>query len=418
MIRFLHLADIHLGMENYGRIDPTTGLHTRLLDFLGALDQAVDYAIAERLDLVVFAGDAYKTRDPTPTQQREFAKRLRRLREAGIPVFLLVGNHDLPNALGRAHTMEIFDTLALEGIRVARRIETHTITTANGPVQIVALPWVTRSLILSKEEFKGRNLDELNQIMLEKIGHALEDEIAGLDPQIPAILAAHGTVFGATYGSERSVMLGQDIVLPRSQIRNPAFCYVALGHIHKRQVLNDDPPVVYTGSLERLDFGEAEEEKSFTVVRVEACDSTMPGHPAFRATYQFVPVTARQFVTLRVSLKPGDDPTAVTLQAINRAGVEGAVVRLIVSSPTDFSLREDEIRRALAGVYHLAGIQRDVARSDRIRLGAAAGIEGMTPRQLLATYLQTKGVNESRIETLLKYADQMMTEMGDREIGD
>ena len=106
MIRLIHLADTHLGVENYGRLDPATGLSSRLSDFLAALDQAVDYAVTQRVDLVVFAGDAYKTRDPSPTHQRELARRIRRLCDAGIPCFLLVGNHDLPNAQSRANSDE------------------------------------------------------------------------------------------------------------------------------------------------------------------------------------------------------------------------------------------------------------------------------------------------------------------------
>ena len=110
-MRILHFADLHLGVETYGKTDPQTGLSTRLLDFLRALDELVDYAVAERVDLVLFCGDAYKSREPSQTHQREFARRIRRLVDAGIPVFLLVGNHDLPAAVSRATSLEIFDTL-------------------------------------------------------------------------------------------------------------------------------------------------------------------------------------------------------------------------------------------------------------------------------------------------------------------
>ena len=101
-MRVLHFSDLHIGVENYGRIDPETGLSTRLGDFLAAFDQVVDYAIDNHFDLVLLAGDAYKGRDPSQTHQREFARRLTRLSTAGIPSFLLVGNHDLPNAASRA----------------------------------------------------------------------------------------------------------------------------------------------------------------------------------------------------------------------------------------------------------------------------------------------------------------------------
>ncbi|GAI87569.1 unnamed protein product, partial [marine sediment metagenome] len=61
-MKILHFADLHLGVESYGRIDPTTGLSSRFHDFLSALDQVVDYARQNRVDLVLFCGDAYKSR--------------------------------------------------------------------------------------------------------------------------------------------------------------------------------------------------------------------------------------------------------------------------------------------------------------------------------------------------------------------
>src|SRR5436305_10214186 len=113
-MKIVHFADLHIGVENYSRLDPDTGLPSRLLDFLAAFDELVECAIGEQADLVIFAGDAYKSREPSQTHQREFAKRVRRLTQGGIPVFLLVGNHDLPNAISRASALEIFQTLAVE----------------------------------------------------------------------------------------------------------------------------------------------------------------------------------------------------------------------------------------------------------------------------------------------------------------
>ena len=126
-MRVLHFADLHIGVENYGRTDPTTGLSTRLGDFLAALDELVDYALGHDIDLVLFCGDAYKSRDPSQTHQREFARRIMRLTAAGVPVFLLVGNHDLPYALGRATALDIYPTLGVPLVHVGSRLETYVI---------------------------------------------------------------------------------------------------------------------------------------------------------------------------------------------------------------------------------------------------------------------------------------------------
>ena len=161
-MRILHFADLHIGVENYGRTDPTSFLSTRLLDFLQSLDELVEYAIDYEVDVVILAGDAYKNRDPSQTQQRELARRLAKLSKAGIPTFLLVGNHDLPNALGRATAIDIYDTLQIPLISVGDNLQTYIISTAKGPIQIVALPWPKKSKLLSVEDTKGMSIDELN----------------------------------------------------------------------------------------------------------------------------------------------------------------------------------------------------------------------------------------------------------------
>ena len=162
-MKIIHFADLHLGVESYGRIDPASGLSTRLQDFLSALDQLVDYALENNVDLIIFCGDAYKSREPSQTQQREFAKRISRLSSGGVPIFLLVGNHDLPNAIGRATATEIFDTLAVKNVYLSQRPDIYRIATNSGIIQIASLPWVRRSALLSKDETKNLDFKQINQ---------------------------------------------------------------------------------------------------------------------------------------------------------------------------------------------------------------------------------------------------------------
>ena len=118
MPRILHFADAHIDIANYGRRDPASGLPLRILDFLKSLDEIVDTAIEEKVDCVLFAGDAYKDQNPAPTFQREWGQRVMRLSEAGIPTVLLVGNHDISPAAGRAHAMTEFNTLQVPHVLI------------------------------------------------------------------------------------------------------------------------------------------------------------------------------------------------------------------------------------------------------------------------------------------------------------
>ncbi len=402
MITLLHLSDLHLGIENYGRLDPQTGLSSRLQDFLRSFDAIVDYALGENIDLVLFCGDAYKTRDPTPTYQREFAKRISRLSRAGIPMFLLAGNHDLPLAAGKAHTLEIFDTLDVDNVVVANKLGTHTVESRGGQIQIVAVPWPIRSHLATKDEFKGLKLEEINARLADAIEDLVSEEIDGLDPALPTVLAAHGTVFGATYGSERSVLLGQEVIIPSSVVANPAFDYVALGHIHKHQIVrNADPPAVYSGSVERIDFGEEDEQKGFLLVQLEKG----------RAQFEFVPLEARPFLTIDVEAK-GEDPTAEVLEAIESHDIRDKVVRLIVRTTVEKEplLKDSEIFQSLEGAFHVAAINKDVERRVRLRLGSR-NYEEMRPREILETYLKVKQVPSERTQVLLRYADELFQDL-------
>ncbi|HID06185.1 MAG TPA: exonuclease SbcCD subunit D, partial [Armatimonadetes bacterium] len=78
-MRILHFADVHIGVETHGRLDASTGLNTRLLDFVRCLEFVVDVAIERKVDAVLFAGDAYDHANPTPTYEKLFSEQIRRL---------------------------------------------------------------------------------------------------------------------------------------------------------------------------------------------------------------------------------------------------------------------------------------------------------------------------------------------------
>ncbi len=410
-MRIVHFADVHIGVENYGRPDPETGLSTRLVDFLAALDEVVDYAIDERADLALFCGDAYKSRDPTQTHQREFAKRVARLSSAGVPVFLLLGNHDMPHVATRATALEIFRTLDVPNVYNGDRGRTYVVQTRDGPLQIVALPWIRRSSLLAGEEMRGLTPDQVNKVVEDKIAGNIRQQASELDESIPAVFAGHVSVSEAETGSEKSMMLGTDHVLLKSDLSLPQLDYVALGHVHRHQVLGRDPLIVYSGSLQRVDFGEEKDDKGFCVIDLD------PSRPAgHRLTdFQFRHVDARRFLTVEVNVRRGDpDPTATIVQTIRSRHVEGAIVRVAIrlQAEQDAYLRQEEIRQALEGAHFVASISREVADQPRNRLGNRSS-DGLEPREALRLYLESKQVPDDRAEVLMRHAAELMAEPDD-----
>ena len=413
-MRILHFSDLHIGVENYGRVDPQTGLSTRLLDFLSTLDELVEYALSQQVDLVLLAGDAYKGRDPSQTQQREFAKRLARLSSAGVPVFLLVGNHDLPHALGRATAIEIFPTLQVANIFVGDQPKTYTVTTRDGPLQIVAVPWPNRSKLLSREASRSLSMEQVRERIEETLTRGIETMVGALDPSIPAVLTGHVTINGATTGTERSMMLGQDHSLLPSAVHKPQLDYVALGHIHRHQVLRDNPMVVYSGSLQRVDFSEEGDTKGFCVIYLDP--SAPPGQ---RMTdFRFQPVQARPFLTIEVAVHPGDaDPTRTVVGAIKRRVVEDSIVRLKISLPAGLEahLREEDLREALGSAHYVAAIAKEVEQERRTRIPLDVA-EGLAPMDALRLYLESRNLGPERREQMLTVAEELVAaEWSDEE---
>ncbi len=389
-------------MENYGRLDPETGLNGRVMDFLRRLNEVVDFALENEIDIVLFAGDAYKNRDPNSTYRREFARRIKRLADHGVPVVLLVGNHDLPSQDRRASSVEIFRTLEVPNILVAHRDRLHRIQTRRGEMlQVATVPYPVRNRLLARDEYKERTIADLDNLVQELVAENIRALAVQVDPSLPAVLVGHFSVSEAKFGSERTVMLGRDVVVLKSVLADPAWDYVALGHIHRHQELNrgEKPPIVYPGSLERIDFGEEKEPKGFVVATVRRGETE----------WQFHPVAARRFVTIRVDVRAEADPLAAVLAAIGSHDVDDAIVRVQVQALPEQAgmLRDVEMRRSLAGAYFVAGINVEIERTYRHRLGGESP-EGLSPAELLARYLESKGTPAPRIALLMQYADEIL----------
>ncbi len=119
---------------------------------------------------------------------------------SGIQVFLLVGNHDLPNAVGRATAVEIFDTLTVHNVTVASQPDIYSIKTRGGIIQIAALPWWRRNALLSREETRHLSIEDIKERLEANLNEIIQSHIARLDLGLPAIMAAHISLSHASPG--------------------------------------------------------------------------------------------------------------------------------------------------------------------------------------------------------------------------
>jgi DNA repair protein SbcD/Mre11 len=410
MITFIHTADVHYGMENYGKIDPKTGIHTRLLDFEKAFNFCIDVAIEKRVDFLVFAGDAYKTTNPSPTQQRLLLKSLLRLHEAKIPVVIVVGNHDNPLSFGKANTLDLFGDLPLDGFHVIGKPTSFTLQTKNGPVQIVGMPWPTRNTISISDTHIFKSSIELTEYIAKSASTIIKHLADQLDESIPAILTGHLTVSSGIFsGSEKRAIYGNDPVFMPSQLAIKPFDYVALGHLHRFQNLNSKgyPPVVYSGSIERIDFGERKEDKGFCLVTIHEKDNT---------TYDFIKTPQRKFIQVEVKIKSDEEQTAQLLKEIEKHDLESAIVKIVYHLPADAKDSIDllAVQRACIKAHDLIGIIP--VHQPKTRTRRAAMKVDMDLVALLETYIETKPELQKKKDSLIEKALQLKNEIDQQEL--
>ena len=389
-MKLLHFADAHIDMANYGRHDPASGLPLRVLDFLKSLDTIVDAAIDEKVDLVIFAGDAYRDRSPAPTFQREWGRRIMRLSQAKIPTLLLIGNHDISPAIGRAHAIQEFDTLQVPFVRVLARPEfLRPADLWDLPVQVIAMPWISRSGLMASTG-ETDSVEAFSRIE-GNIGELMEGWIAEADESLPIILTAHASIEGAKFGGERLVMLGNDLVLSGSLVKNPKFNYVAMGHIHKPQDVNEghQPPVIYPGSIERVDFGEALEDRYFVIAHVEKSKDTKVEWRKLTG--------ARPFIDCRASLQSSENVTESLKSALPKVKeMDGAIVRLVVEYPRELDTLIDEtaLRKYAEKSFEFHLVKRPQTEA-RIRLPNDQAVSSLSPLELLDIYWRASKTDDS-----------------------
>lgn len=405
MIKILHLSDIHMGSGfSHGRINPATGLNTRLEDFVNTLSQCIDRSLAEPVDLVIFGGDAFPDATPPPYVQEAFASQFRRLVDANIPTVLLVGNHDQHSQGQGGASLNIYRTLGVPGFVVGDKLTTHHISTRNGRVQVITLPWLTRSTLMTREETENLSLAEVNQLLTERLQVVLEGEIRRLDPDVPTVLLAHLMADNASLGAERYLAVGKGFTLPLSLLTRPCFDYVALGHVHRHQNLNksNNPPVIYPGSIERVDFSEEKEDKGYVMIELERGN----------VKWEFCPLPVRVFRTIEVDVSKADDPQAALSKAIAKHDIQDAVVRLIYKLRSEqLDLIDNPALHAALNSAHTYTIQPElVSQLARPRIPELSASSSIDPMEALKTYLHNREDLKDIAASMLEAAEKLLAD--------
>ncbi|AVQ72365.1 nuclease SbcCD subunit D [Microcystis aeruginosa NIES-1211] len=405
MIKILHLSDIHMGSGfSHGRLNPKTGLNTRLEDFMGSLSLCIDRAIASPVDLVLFGGDAFPDATPPPFVHEAFASQFRRLADAKIPTVLLVGNHDQHSQGNGGVSLSIYRTLAVPGFIVGDRLTTHRIATRNGDIQVITLPWLTRATLLTRPETEGLSLSGVNELLINRLEPVLEGEIRQLDTSLPTVLLAHLMADRASLGAERFLAVGKGFTVPLSLLNRPQFEYVALGHVHKHQNLNpsNDPPIVYPGSIDRVDFSEEKEDKGYVLIEVAKGE----------VKWQFCPLPVRPFRSIEVDVSQAANPQKELLKALKKYDIQEAVIRLVykIRSEQLELINTNQLDEALKPAHSYSIRAELISQLTRPRLPELGVGNQLDPMEALKAYIDNKEDLRDIVDDMLEAAQLLLNQ--------
>jgi len=395
MMRFVHAADWHLSSQR-SRLDSETGLNARLMDFYRCARFTVEDGIARGAQAILHAGDAFHGCRPTPTEVRLFREAVGPALEAGVPVVLLLGNHDAPRSPVERHALDLLreteglavidqpTLLFFQHLETEQRDFLRSCTTKQADLQVACLPWPNKQLLLASEENRKLDPGQLNELVREKMMDCLRGLAAQLTPDIPAILLGHFSVDLAQAGGQnRLMMLGGEWTLNAHEIAALPFCYFALGHIHKPQMVGGLPHVWYCGSPEAVTFGEEGEEKGYLLVSLE---------PQGIGDVKRISTPYRRFVTVELGDGAALPPPEELAGAIVR-------VRIPQANGVDFNALRRDLEAA--GVHEY---QVETQRAEAVRRRAVEVSSEMALEDALKAWLEQRPDLQPMTEALLAEA--------------
>ncbi|WP_262177289.1 DNA repair exonuclease [Saccharococcus sp. Marseille-Q5394] len=253
--RFLHTADLHLDSPFKGMTGlPPARLNELRESTFTAFNRLIDYAVETSPDFIVIVGDLYDGEDRSLRAQRKFQDGMEKLHEAGIPVYITYGNHD---------------HLSGNWTRFELPPNVHEFS---GDVEEVSLTVRGMDVVLHGFSYPNR--------------HVREERISNY-PTASDNQSFHiGLLHGSLAGNESHAVYSPFTI---GELQSKRYDYWALGHIHVRQHLSEDPPIVYPGNIQGRHRNESG-EKGFYDVELSKSEAILT----------FIPTSAVHFGKIQI----------------------------------------------------------------------------------------------------------------------
>lgn len=428
-MKIAHIADVHIGVGY-----PGPNPYSRFEDIVRVLDWCADKMIEEKVDLCLFAGDAFKDSkvmlDRASLEIAAFSTWVGKLADAGIHVVIISGtpSHDaiaayelMKRMFGECRNVDILTAPGLlsdfhwgeyvpEGEEIPSEFTAMRKTAGLGTfvdgfheINVACIPGMNRSNIMTTEECKGLSPQEVHRLMTGKITDIAQGLRAQVDNDWPTILLSHTTYSEANTGFDQ-LLQEHEAILTIEAVHG--FDLVCLGHIHRAHQAGAQN-VFYAGSPERLNFNEESEIPGFWIY----------GTGESPAKTRFIETPAREYRTLDYGDGFGGKDVEHLIEHPESEAhcreVEDAVVRLRIRAEEEQAKRLD--RRKIEAAFYAAGaffvqeIRIDVERSDRARDREVT--ESMGPVDALEKWGAQQGIDEGEVAVLKGLAVALLQEV-------
>lgn len=388
------IGDIHLSANNnFGKMDPKTQLNTRLLDLINTFNNIIDTHIENGVEVVCIVGDVYTERNPAPEQVSAFSRCLMRAIDKGIKKILInVGNHDQSRTVS-ATSLDVFNELKIPQIQVFSNPGFYSVLP---DLHLIFMPYRDRRMLNAETKDEAIKIykDKVNEIskglsgkkifiahqMIEKQDDSLNGEACGLN----------------------------ELVLPLSAFSSVDF--TISGHVHRHSIIRENPPVICSGSMDKVSFGERNHSKVSLIINEDL-------------SYNVIPTQTRNLIELKLDYsdklykKTINEKILHDIQDFDKnTPLKDAIVKVIIKvrENDSYFVSQAKIKGEIMSknIKHCSSIFVSAVNNRQLR---DDGInETVSPKKAIATFINNLAESSNMKEKLIKLAEKIIKEVGNK----
>lgn len=314
-MRILHSSDWHLGAALRGQYD-------RKEELFAQIERICTLTEEHKVDLLVVAGDVFVRRnmlESTKTLAGKLSPYIRR----GLKVLMFPGNHDDKEHFYMMRALLSVEEKQKDQVYI---IDKNELLTING-VQFIIIPYPNIPELLEPYKIEASGAKNRNAVLSRAYAELVDSFLSKLDPNLPAVFFAHLSISGVISRSEKEVNYDEGILMERNSLPfAPNLAYIGLGHIHQCQKIPHRVPCYYSGSMERMDMGERDDEKYVLLVDIanvgtaEVTKIPLPVTPFYDISLnaselenflELYPDLTESFFRLNIECEIDDEPIAI-----------------------------------------------------------------------------------------------------------